>query len=186
MTDHDEDTDRRLPDPAEIQRILEERTAALARVADHDDLGETISLVVLALGAERYAIDIDHVREIRAMETLTQLPATPVFWLGLVNLRGNLAPVLDLRRYMGIQATAGSDDGAQLVVVEAAGVSVALKVDDVPEVRVVPITRIGPSLVEASSERQDVQIGLTDDLMAVIDVEALLADPSLVILDEID
>ena len=186
MTDHTEAIDRRVTDPAEIQRILEERTAALARVVDQDDLGETISLVVLALGAERYAIDIDHVREIRAMETLARLPATPVFWLGLVNLRGTLLAVLDLRRYMGIQATAGSDDAAQLVVVEADGVSVALKVDDVPEIRVVEVTSIGPSLVEASPERPDLQIGLTDDLLAVIDVEALLDDPSLVIQDEID
>ncbi len=186
MTDHDDAMDQRTTDPAEIHRILGERAAALARVVDHEDLGETISLVVLALGAERYAINIDHVREIRAMDILTPLPATPVFWLGLVNLRGNLAPVLDLRRYLAIQATAGSDAAAQLVVVEAAGVSVALKVDDVPEVRVVPLASIGPSLVEANSERPDLQIGLTDDLLAVIDVAALLGDPSLVIHDEID
>lgn len=184
MTDHDKITDTRITDPQEIQRILEERTEALARVTEQDDVGETVSLVVLALGAERYAVNIDAVREIRPMETLTQLPATPVFWLGLVNLRGNLAPVLDLRRYLGIQA--GGTDVAQLVVVEDAGISIALKVDDVPEVRVVPVASIGPSLVEASSERPDLQIGLTDDLLSVLDVTALLSDPSLVIHDEVD
>jgi purine-binding chemotaxis protein CheW len=185
MSDDEQPVDQRITDPEAIQRILEERTAALARVADEEDAGESISLVVLALGAERYAIDIDYVREIRPMETLTQLPATPVFWLGLVNLRGHLSPVLDLRRYLGIQA-AGSSDESQLVVVEDAGVSIALKVDDVPEVRVVPVANIGPSLVEASSERPELQIGLTADLLAVLDVVALLSDPSLVIQDEID
>jgi purine-binding chemotaxis protein CheW len=186
MTEDRHPTSDRITDPAEIQRILEERTAALARTAEEEDLGETISLVVLALGAERYAVNIDFVREIRPVETLTQLPATPVFWLGLVNLRGNLSPVLDLRRYLGVQATAAAHDAAQLVVVESAGVSIALKVDDVPEVRVVPVASIGPSLVEASSERPDLQIGLTDDLLSVLDVEALLDDPSLIIHDEID
>lgn len=184
MTDDGTLTDQHITDPQEIQRILEERTEALARVTEEEDTGETISLVVLTLGAERYAINIDYVREIRPMETLTQLPATPVFWLGLVNLRGTLAPVLDLRRYLGIQA--GGTDVSQLVVVEDAGISVALKVDDVPEVRVVPVANIGPSLVEASSERPDLQIGLTADLLAVLDVAALLSDPSLVIQDEVD
>lgn len=186
MTERHDPPDLRVTDPAEFQRILAERAAALARVDDVEDVGETITLVVLALGGERYAIDIDHVREIRAMETLTQLPATPIFWLGLVNLRGNLAPVLDLRRYLGVTATAGSDVDAQLVVVEAVGLSVALKVDAVPEIRTVPVTAIGPSLVEANAERPDLQIGLTDDLLSVIDVPALLGDPRLVIHDEID
>ena len=62
------------------------RAAILARGADDEDVGETIRLVVLRVGAERYGVDIEYVRETTPMQPLTPLPATPVFWLGLVNL----------------------------------------------------------------------------------------------------
>ena len=179
----------RVTDQDEIRRILAERAADLANAgADTaEDEGERLTLVVLNLGAERYGIDIDGVREIKPFESITPMPATPPFWMGLVNLRGNLYPVLDLARYLGQRTDLGGGGGAgEIVVISGQGLTIGLKVDEVPEVVTIPRSEVGPSLVEASSDRPHVHAGLTAELLAVLDLDALLADAALVVQDEID
>ncbi len=77
----------RITDPEEIERILEERAVALAQSTDDEAHGEHITFVIVRLGSERYAMPIDCVREIKPLDRVTALSATPPFWLGLANLR---------------------------------------------------------------------------------------------------
>ncbi|MGQ0601622.1 MAG: chemotaxis protein CheW [Anaerolineales bacterium] len=167
---------------AHLQRILEERARALARAPKSETPGETVELVVVALRLERYGIDVQHVQEIQPLAGLTPVPGLPSFWMGVVNLRGRLHPVLNLRRYLGLPA-ATSDEGSKVVLVSAANLNVALLVDDVPGVRRVPQTEIGPPLTEATDVQRNAQCvrGVTPDLLAVLDLEALLADSELVV-----
>lgn len=174
-----------ITDPDEIQRILEERAVALAQSPEDEELGDTATFVILGLGRERYAIPIDNVREIKPLERVTALSATPPFWLGLANLRGNLYSVLDLRRYLGVQ---GAETGSapQLVLVSGANLTIGLRVDEVVEVRAIKASEIGPPLVERSADRAEIHTGLTRDLVSVLDVEALLSDRALVVQEGFD
>lgn len=172
-------------DPEEIQRILEERAVALAQSQEQEDLGDTVSLVILGLGRERYGIPIDTVREIKPLDHVTPLSATPPFWLGLANLRGNLYSVLDLRRYLGVQSVSEAPE-PQLVLVSGTGMTIGLRVDEVVEVRNVKMAEIGPPLVERSADRAEIHTGLTRDLISVLDIEALLADRGLVVQEGFD
>ena len=172
--------------PPEIQQVLEARAAELARPHTAEDDGhDTLSLAIVRLGSERYGIDLNTIREIKPLEAVTPMPATPPFWLGLVNLRGDLVPLLELGRYLGQRIDAGSEkrDG-QVVVVRGNDLTVGLRVDEVPEVRVVRLADIGPSLVEPVTDRPNVYTGLAPDLVAVLDIEALLSDTALVVQDE--
>ena len=172
--------------PPEIQQILEARAAELARPQTSDDEGhDTISLAIVRLGSERYGIDLSTISEIKPLETVTPMPATPPFWLGLVNLRGDLVPLLELGRYLGQPVDAASEErGGQVVLVRGNDLKIGLRVDEVPEVRVVRLADIGPSLVEAITDRPNVYAGLAPDLVAVLDIEALLSDTALVVQDE--
>src|SRR5258708_11886722 len=118
---------------ARIEAILEERAQVLARVPASDAARLEAELVVLALGQERYGVDILQVQTIQALSGLARLPGLPAFWAGLVNLRGRLYPVLNLRRYLALPGEPA--EGGKVVLVMAAGVSVALWVDAVVEVR---------------------------------------------------
>jgi purine-binding chemotaxis protein CheW len=168
-------------DPSAIQSILLARARELARPPEAKARGDTAELVVLALGAERYGVSSQHVQAIHALAGLTPVPGLPPFWAGLVNLRGRLYPVLNLRRYLGLPGEAPA--GGKLVLAAAAGLSVALWVDEVPEVRQVPLADIGPHLSEALDSQAGAagRHGLTPDLLAVLDLEALLADARLVV-----
>jgi purine-binding chemotaxis protein CheW len=169
--------------------ILSERARILAQPPEAD-VGETVGLVLVHLGPERYGIHIDSVDEIRALAGLTAVPGLPSFWAGVVNLRGSLHAVLDLRRYLGLPQADRNDEGPTetdrggqtVALVSAGGVSVAFLVDEVSEVRHVPVAEIGPSLADAGGPSK-VITGLTKDLVSILDVEALLSDPKLLVRD---
>lgn len=164
-----------------IRRVLEERARLLARAPEPASTEPTQDLLVLAVGAERYGVELRWVQEIQPLTGLTAVPGTPAFWAGVVNLRGRLYPVLDLRRYLAPPDAADAGKG-RMVLVAAAGLSVALAVDEVHEVRPVPLSAIRPGL--AGGTTRSVIRGVTADLLSVLDLEALLADEQLIVQDQ--
>ncbi len=172
-----------------IQRILEERARILARPPAAASASDTVELVILVVGKERYGIAIEQVHEIQALTAaLTPVPGVPPHWIGLMNLRGRLHPVLDLGYFLTatpFNAPAGSGKCGKAVLVNAAGLEVGLLVDDVPQVRQVTRAEIGPPLSEGSGAVRQIVTGVTPDLLSLLDLEALLADPRLVVQDEI-
>lgn len=168
--------------PGDIAKVLEERAAALARSSDEDEpSGETIGMLVLAVGDERYGVEVKDVQEIEPLDKLTPIPGTPAFWAGVVNLRGSLYPVLDVERYLGLPASEAAEN-PKVALVSRAGLSVGLLVDDVAEIRKVSGSEIGPPVADGLSKAEVVR-GVTPDMLSVLDLGALLADPALVVED---
>jgi len=172
-----------ITDPEVIRRILRERAIALARPPEQDESGESISLMVVTVGAERYGIDIVKVQEVKPLTHLTLVPHTPLMWAGVVNMRGSLYPILDLRRYLDLPEGEKPEE-PKAVIVAGSGVTAGLLVEDVPEVRRIRLAEILPPL--SDSGQRDVLRGVTEDLLNVLDVDALLADPSIVVKDELE
>ena len=85
------------------------------------------------LGAEEYGIDILRVQEIRAYEKATRIPNTPAFIKGVINLRGVIVPVVDLRMKFGLE-TAEYNELTVVVVLNVAGRTVGIVVDKVSDV----------------------------------------------------
>lgn len=166
----------------EVRRILDERASLLARSSEAEARGETVRLLVLDVGEERYGVDIQNVQELEPLKRLTAIPGTPAFWAGVTNLRGSMYPVLDLRRYLGLAGDEGS--GRKVALVSAGDFSVGLLVDEVPEVREIPLSEIGAPVSESTTTRADVVSGVTSDMLSVLDLGVLLAEPALVVEDE--
>lgn len=162
---------------ADIERVLQERAEALARPVDSGDEREpTVEMLVFVLGAERYGIAIHRVVEVRPLGTPAGVPGLPDFWAGLINLRGALLPVLDLRRFLGVEGSVFSDP-PQAVVVAGSEIEAAVRVDAVHGVERFKASNIGPSPSGASS----VVLGVTTDLVSVLDIDRLLADGALIV-----
>lgn len=165
--------------------ILVARAQRLAAAPRVPVVGEVLDLVVLTLGVERYGIDVRFVQEVQPQESVTPLPGVPVFWAGLVNLRGHLCPLLDLRSFLGLAErmpagrAVGEATPAKVVVVAIAGLEIGLLADDVSEVRQVLKSEIGPALLEPAGPARRPISGMMPDLLAVLDLDALLADPRL-------
>jgi purine-binding chemotaxis protein CheW len=166
---------------AHIEQVLEERARLLARAPEAEASAHEVELVVLALGPERYGVDILQVQTIQALSGLTPVPGLPAFWAGLVNLRGRLYPVLNLRRYLALPGQPA--ERGKAVLAAAANLSVALWVDDVLEVRRVSLDQIGAPLADAvtAAQRGPGVRGVTPDLLVVLDLDVLLGDPRLAV-----
>lgn len=107
--------------------------------------GDDEQVVVFRLGAEEFGVPIDSVQEIvRIPETLTHVPKAPASVEGVINLRGSVLPVVDLRRRLGL-ATIARNDGQRIVVFLIRGVCTGFIVDAVAEVLKVPRNAIEPA-----------------------------------------
>jgi purine-binding chemotaxis protein CheW len=168
--------------PDQVRRVLEERARALARPPEDQADGDTLELVVLAVGAERYGVDVRLVREVRPLAGLAPVPGTPACWAGLVNLRGSLCPVLSLRRYLGAGDDPDPDpEGHGVLVVVTAPFPAALLVDAAAEVRRCAPGELRPAPGAATDRAHAAVQAVTPDLLQVLDPGALLADPTLVV-----
>jgi purine-binding chemotaxis protein CheW len=146
-----------------------------------EDKVENVGVLVVVVGNERYALGLGHVLGIDNSTEPTPVPGVPGFWLGLVNVHGTLYPVLDLREYLGIAPTP-VDERRKLVLVRGAGLEVGLLVDEASDVTWIRRDAIGPP-PNVSRGRRVIE-GVTAEMVAMLDVEALLADPVLVVDDE--
>ncbi|MFL5804368.1 MAG: chemotaxis protein CheW [Roseiflexaceae bacterium] len=159
--------------------ILEERARALM-VQDttaESDQGE--EFLAFRLDASSYSIPARFIREVQPLGDCTPLPHTPAFVAGLVNVRGRLIAVLDIRPLLDMPQTPFRSN-AFLLILSANGMDVGLLADEVIEVR-----RSADALMPVLSTTADRAAawvcGVDRNLNLVLDPLALLADPRLIV-----
>ncbi|WP_371376336.1 chemotaxis protein CheW [Sporomusa aerivorans] len=94
---------------------------------------QELQLVIFRLAQEEYGLPITKVQEINRLVPITKLPQTPVFMEGIINLRGRIIPVVDLRKRFGLEVS-DYDDDSRIIIVEVNGQTVGIIVDAVAEV----------------------------------------------------
>lgn len=94
---------------------------------------QELQLVIFRLAKEEYGLPITKVQEINRLVPITKLPQTPSFMEGIINLRGRIIPVVDLRKRFQVAATEYDDD-TRIIIVEVSGQTVGIIVDAVNEV----------------------------------------------------
>lgn len=104
---------------------------------------EVIQVVSFEIEAEEYAVDILEVQEIIRMVEITQVPKAPHFVEGVINLRGKVIPIVDLRLRFGMSSAERTKD-TRIVVVDVSRIILGFIVDSVSEVLRVPSSLIEP------------------------------------------
>lgn len=106
---------------------------------------ESKQLVIFRLGDEEFGVDILQVREIEKLDQqITRVPKSPVFVEGVINLRGEIVPIVDLRKRFGLVVRQTSNE-ARVVIVDISDGPVGMIVDAVVEV-----IRLNVSAIEAA------------------------------------
>jgi purine-binding chemotaxis protein CheW len=139
--------------------------------------GDERQLVVFQLGAEFYGVDIARVHEIIRLQSITRVPRAPAFVEGVINLRGKVIPVVDLRRRFGLESSEHTR-ASRIVVVEIGDNVVGVIVDGVSEVlRVTGASVEPPSPVVAGIESEYIHgiAKLDDRLVILLDLDRVLA-----------
>jgi purine-binding chemotaxis protein CheW len=148
--------------PAQEQRVAAEATEHLA---------------TFYLDREEYGVDVKQVQEIRRVTEITAVPRAPEFMRGVINLRGRILPVMDLRCKLGL-GEVGATPNTRIIVVRVRDRLLGLLVDGASQVLKVPVSRIEPPPEEVVERGGDYIRGvakLDDRLIILMDIERLLA-----------
>jgi purine-binding chemotaxis protein CheW len=138
---------------------------------------ELIQLVTFSIGEEEFGVDILKVQEIIRTMEITRVPKAPDFVEGVINLRGNVIPIIDLRKRFGLE-TRDHDKHTRIIVIEINNMIVGFVVDSVSEVLRIPANTVEPPPpVVAGLESEYISgVGkLEDRLLILLDLDRLLS-----------
>lgn len=142
--------------------------------------------LMFKLGNESYGIDIRYVTEIIGIQPVTEVPELPEYIRGIINLRGKIIPVMDVRLRFKKQLREYTDRTC-VVVINVANNSVGLIVDGVADVMLIPDTDIvAPPEISRNCNRYIKGIGkIGSDVKLILDCEKLLTDNELDTINEV-
>ena len=147
----------------------------------------TREVLVFILGAEEYGVDILKVQEIRGFEKVTPIPAAPAYLKGIVNLRGVIVPVIDLRVKFAM-AEARYDASTVMIVLRIAGRVIAIVVDAVSDVVRLAASDVKPAPQLGAVVDSTYLAGLaTQDerMILLMDIEKFLSSAELNLLERV-
>ena len=174
------------PSEEEERSILKSRAQTLARASGGGAAdGETLEAVEFELAGESYAIPLAQVREVGPLHDLTPVPGTPAFILGIINLRGEIRTVIDLKKFFDLP-DAGLTQLNQILLIEHDDLQLGILADTIRGVRHLPLADLQPGLPTLTDIRADYLRGVTGDRLVVLDAAKILSDPRLLVHDHDD
>ena len=130
--------------------ILDELKKRNAQGSHTGDESSLRNLVTFTLGSEKYALDMEFMKKICWAEGITAVPGLPAHILGIINLRGEIISVVDLRGLLGIESAVA--EKASIMVTGMQGVDVGFLVDSVDEILDLPLKSIDPPMITFEKE----------------------------------
>lgn len=157
--------------------------SAIAEPKGRSPSGSDLSgkYLTFCLDEEEYGLEILKVREIIGLMTITAIPRTPIYVKGVINLRGKIIPVVDLRLKFGMVEIPATDETC-IIVVQVGQVEVGLIVDRVSEVRDILAGEIenAPSFGEGVNTEFLLGIGKSGDKVTLLlDIDRVVGNSEL-------
>jgi purine-binding chemotaxis protein CheW len=161
--------------PAEKFALLKARALEIAKAPEATDESSTLQLEVteFRFGEELYAFASTSVREVYVPKSMTPLPCTPSFLVGIVNVRGRILPVIDIKPLFG-QPSLPKRPQYQVIIVHAEEMEVGVIADTIIGVRAISTTAIYPPLPTVAESQSRYLRGITNDGTMILDAALLL------------
>ena len=170
---------------AEAEQILRRRAQALARIPSPPSSDTMLELLQFGLASERYAVECRFVQEVHPLRDLTPLPCTPAFIAGIVNVRGRVLTVIDLKKFFGLPER-GLTDLHRTIVIRGHDLEVGLLADVIIGISSVPAGSLQPSLPTLTGIRAEYLKGVTEQSLVVLSVDRILLDPKIIVHEEVE
>lgn len=172
----------------ELRDLWYRRALELSRAEEEKTEGEgRLKMITFRLGSDRYGVALDLVREIQRAGLITPVPTAPAFVTGVVNLRGSILSVVDIRVLFGLPAVVISEK-TRILVVENESLRVGMLVETVDEITDVARDGIKPPLSLDKGIAEDYIEGIAThrgEMLIIIDLERILKNPRLIVEDEV-
>lgn len=176
----------REPTPDEKRGILRKRARELARQEEQGrDAGAGLDVLEFLLSFETYAIEMRWVAETYPLKDLTPLPCTPPFVAGIINVRGRIISVIDIRKFFDLPEK-GLTDLNKVIIVHNGAMEFGILSDEILGTRTIPLTEVQPPLATLTGIREEYLTGVTRKRTAILDGAKLLSDRKLIVHEEIN
>lgn len=170
--------------PDEEREILRKRARTLA-LQPAPEAGEgRLDCLEFLLAYETYAIEICWVAETRPLRDLTPLPGTPPFVAGIINVRGRILSVVDIRQFFDLPPK-GLTDLNKVIILHDGEMEFGILADEILGTRTIPLAEVQSQLPTLTGIREEYLKGVTRERTAILDGAKLLADGNLVVHEEI-
>jgi purine-binding chemotaxis protein CheW len=171
------------PTPDATREILKARARELARLTGEDEDPVTLEVLEFRLSHETYAIEISWIAETYPLRDLTPLPGTPPFVLGIINVRGRILSVIDIRVFFDLPLK-GLTNLNKVIILQSGEMEFGILADEIIGTRSIPLAELQTPLPTLTGIREEYLKGVTREQMAILDGLKLLADKNLIVHEE--
>lgn len=159
------------------------RTLSQERKEKESDT-EYIEVVEFSLAYEEYAIESSYVREVYPMKELTPVPGAPPFVVGIINVRGQILSVIDIKKFFDLPEK-GLTDLNKVIIIHDNTMEFGILADVVLGTRRIMLREIQQSLPGFTGIRAQYLKGVTRERLVVLDAGKLLSDKNIIVHEEI-
>jgi len=162
------------------KKTLHQRATVLAKAKEKTIESELMDVVFFKLADEIYAIESQYITEVLHLRELTEIPGTPPFVLGVINIRGDITSVIDLKRLFDLPEK-GISDLTKVIVIKSSGMELGILTEDVVGALTIKVSDIDEPLPTLTGIRLDFLRGITSDRVTVLSAPKLLRDSSIIV-----
>ncbi len=166
--------------------ILKARAQELARAPAREQPAEqSMDIVEFSAAHETYALEIRFVREALNLKDITPVPCTPRYIAGIINVRGQILAVIDIKRFFDLPAR-GIADVHTVIIVKNETMDFGLLADVILGVRTVLLSRLQPTPPTFTGIRAEYLKGVTQEGVVILDAGKILSDRSIVVNEQVE
>lgn len=172
--------------PQESRVILRTRARALAQERGQMGPATTmLEIVEFSLASETYGFESDFVREVYPLKDFTPIPGVPPFVLGIVNVRGQIMSVIDLKKFFNLPAK-GLGQLNKLIILRGEQMELGILADDILGARSIDLGALQPAPSTVTGIGAQYLRGVTAERVIVLDAEKLLGDDQIIVHQDAD
>ena len=138
---------------------------------------ETVQYIVVSIGNEQYGLDISYVDNIVRMCKITRVPKAPAHYIGVINMRGEIVPLMSLRRKMNLEDDVFTDITRIIILKTEEQGLVGIVVDEVKEVIALAEDEIDRNTQNSQSDKTQYINGIGkngDELISILEISSIL------------
>lgn len=181
----DVSTEERSISSEEQLRILRERAVALGQVLEGTEAEtEHIEIAEFILASEKYGIETSYIEEVHPLKDYTPIPCTPDYVFGIINLRGKIISVINLKKFFDLPEK-GLTDLNKVIIIHNDSMEFGILSDAILGVRQIKSSELQASLPTLTDIRSDYLKGITEERLIVLDVRKLLTNEKLIVHEEV-
>ena len=169
------------PTDEERDKILKERAKIFSRELEaKEEKDEYVEVLEFLLAHEMYGVELKYVREVYPLKELTPIPEIPAFVLGVVNVRGQILSVIDIKKFFDLPEK-GLTDLNRVIILHSDDMEFGILADSIIGVRNILLSELKTSLPTLTGIREEYLKGVTKEREIILDAGKLLSDKGIIV-----